>query len=85
MIYIAFTCMVNVHTVHAIYVLGDGKTHYIEKNQLVGNHMIIAVNEAFSVLNTISKLRMLPTDQNCTIHFNFTFIPPSKVHVSLIV
>ena len=59
--------------------LGDGKTHYIKK-QLVKHHKtIIAVNEAFSVPNTISKLRMLPIEQNCAIHFNFTIIPPSTV------
>ena len=58
--------------------LGDGKTHYI-KQQL--SHSIasltIAVNEAFTPLNAISKLRTLPHNQkNCAIFFNFTMLPP---------
>ena len=67
-----------------IYSLGDGKTHYI-KRQLHGNRssLVIAVNESFSPLNAISKLRMLPRNKSCNVFFNFTIVP-SIVSVYLI-
>ena len=53
--------------------VGDGKTHYI-KSQLNGSQhsLVIAVNESFTVLNAILKLRSLPRDESCKIFFNFT-------------
>ena len=56
---------------------GDGKTHHI-KEGLSGCHSTtIAVNEAFSVVNAINKLRKLPPDkENCIIYFNFTLLSP---------
>ena len=53
--------------------IGDGKTHYI-KNQLHGSQhsLVIAVNESFTLLNAILKLRSLPRDKSCKIFFNFT-------------
>ena len=57
---------------------GDGKTHYIKK-QLAHSSasLTIAVNEAFTPLNAITKLRTLPLKQkNCAIFFNFTMLPP---------
>ena len=58
--------------------LGDGKTHYI-KQQLDRSltSLTIAVNESFTPLKAISKLRTLPLNQkNCAIFFNFTMWPP---------
>ena len=59
-----------------IYSLGDGKTHYI-KRQLHGNQpsLVIAVNESFSPLNAILKLRPLPRNRSCNVFFNFTIVP----------
>ena len=56
--------------------LGDGKTHYINK-QLQGNqpYLIISVNELFSPLNAILKLRSLPRNESCNVFFNFTILP----------
>ena len=57
---------------------GDGKTHYIQQ-QLAHSpaSLTVSVNEAFTPLNAISKLRILPLDQNnCAIFFNFTMLPP---------
>ena len=57
---------------------GDGKTHYIQQ-QLAHSpvSLTISVNEAFTPLNAISKLRSLLLDQNdCAIFFNFTMLPP---------
>ncbi len=59
---------------------GDGKTHYI-KSQLeqCSDARTIAVNEAFTALNAINKLRSLPlTKKNCGIFFNFTVLPPGE-------
>ena len=52
---------------------GDGKTHYI-RQQLVQSpaKLTIAVNEAFSPLSAIKKLRSLPSNvKDCAIFFNF--------------
>ena len=57
---------------------GDGKTHYI-KQQLANSlaSMTVSVNEAFTPLKAISKLKKLPLNQrNCAIFFNFTMLPP---------
>ena len=57
---------------------GDGKTHYI-KEQLATSpaQLTIAVNEAFTPLKAISKLRSLPINQGrASIFFNFTMLPP---------
>ena len=56
--------------------IGNGKTHYIQQ-QLAdsSNSRTIAVNEAFTPRNAISKLRTLPLKQkNCAIFFNFTIL-----------
>ena len=58
------------------YMAGDGKTHYI-KGQLSRSPLccIIAVNEAFTPLSAIRKLRHLPSEQpDCAIFFNFTLL-----------
>ena len=58
--------------------VGDGKTHYI-KQQLAqcAAGLTVAVNEAFTPLNAINKLRTLPLNQrHCGIFFNFTMLPP---------
>ena len=56
--------------------LGDGKTHYI-KRQLHKDQpsLVITVNESFSPLNAILKLRKLPRNKTCNIFFNFTIVP----------
>ena len=62
---------------------GDGKTHYI-KSQLASSQasLTIAVNEAFTPLSAIKKLRSLPlTLKDCAIFFNFTMLPPTGVSV----
>ena len=64
---------------------GDGKTHYI-KQQLPSSpaSVTIAINEAFTPLSAIKKLRDLPlTQKNCAIFFNFTTLPPEdRTHAS---
>ena len=57
---------------------GDGKTHYIQQQLAYSPaSLTIAVNEAFTPLKAISKLRTLPLNQkNCAIFFNFTMLPP---------
>ena len=58
--------------------LGDGKTHYIER-QLAEcpAQLKIAVNEAFTPLSAIKKLCQLPTETpGCGVFFNFTLLPP---------
>ena len=42
------------------------------------NHQVtIAINEAFTSLSAIERLRTLPRDaRNCAIFFNFTVFPP---------
>ena len=60
------------------HVAGDGKTHYI-KRQLKQHpsSCTISVNEAFTPLGAIKKLRRLPYDKpDCAIFFNFTLLPP---------
>ena len=55
---------------------GDGKTHYIKKQLQGAQHsLVIAVNESFSPLNAILKLRSLTRDESCSIFFNFTIVP----------
>ena len=61
-----------------LFLPGDGKTHYIQQQLAYSpTSLTIAVNEAFTPLNVISKLRTLPLNQkNCAIFFNFTMLPP---------
>ena len=57
--------------------IGDGKTHYI-KSQLkqIDEHVVIAVNEAFTPVRAISKLCSLSLkNPGCAIYFNFTMLP----------
>ena len=57
---------------------GNGKTHYIKK-QLAkcSQEITIAVNEGFSTLKAITKLRhSLLYKKNVGIFFNFTILPP---------
>jgi len=60
---------------------GDGKTHYI--NKYIEEHddpyLVVAVNESFTPLNAISKLRNLQQNCRCIIFFNFTVVPPTMV------
>ena len=55
---------------------GNGKTHYILKqlSQSPGP-LTIAVNEAFTALSAIKKLKSLPLVKDCAIFFNFTILP----------
>ena len=55
---------------------GDGKTHYImqQLSQSAGP-LTIAVNEAFTPLSAIKKLKSLPLVKDCAIFFNFTILP----------
>ena len=57
---------------------GNGKTHYIKKQlSHCSEQITIAVNEAFSPLTAITKLRSLTLYQsNVGIFFNFTILPP---------
>ena len=58
--------------------VGDGKTHYIKEQMKLSSHSLtIAVNEAFTPLNAIKKLRSLsPSLRDCAIFLNFTMLPP---------
>ena len=58
--------------------VGDGKTHYIKKQlALCSVHKTIALNEAFTLSNAISKLRSIPLYlNNVGLFFNFTILPP---------
>ena len=67
-----------------LFLIGDGKTHYIKK-QLHSPYLIIAVNESFTFLSVISKLRKLPVDKRCAVFFNFTIIPlPVSLHAQYV-
>ena len=57
---------------------GDGKTHYIKQQLRRSSHSLtIAVNEAFTPLSAIKKLRTLPPSQrDCAVFLNFTMLPP---------
>ena len=61
-----------------LFQIGDGKTHYIQK-QLGPHCVVITINESFTPLSAILKLRSLVQDYNknlaCTIFFNFTVVP----------
>jgi hypothetical protein len=59
---------------------GDGKTHYIKKQlQRSSCSVTISVNEDFTPVGAIQKLRRLPpTQENCAVFFNFTMIPPGE-------
>ena len=61
-----------------LFRLGDGKTHYIKEQMKESSHtVIIAVNEAFTSLGVIQKLRKLPlSHRDCSAFLNFTLLPP---------
>ena len=68
----------SVYDVAVSWLLGDGKTHYI-KSQLrkSDSSVTIVVNEAFTPLKAITKLRSLPLEnEKCGIFFNFTMLHP---------
>ena len=69
-----------VYTLIYMYVpaSGDGKTHYIkEQLRKSSTSLTVAVNEAFTPLSAIKKLRKLhPSQRNCAIFLNFTMLPP---------
>ena len=55
---------------------GDGKTHYIMQQLCQSpGPLTIAVNEAFTPLSAIKKLKSLPLVKDCAIFFNFTILP----------
>ena len=62
------------------YCLGTGKTYHIRDKMktIPENHQVtIAINEAFTTVSAIERLRTLPRDaRNCAIFFNFTIFPP---------
>ena len=68
------------------YCLGTGKTHYIRdklKNVPETHQVTIAINEAFTSVSAIERLRTLPRDaRDCTIFFNFTVLPPMVSTIS---
>jgi hypothetical protein len=58
---------------------GDGKSHFIQKEMKkmdVKKSIVITVNELFSPLTAINKLKSLALHGKSIIHFNFTFLPP---------
>ena len=61
--------------------IGGGKTYFI-KDKLAASSasVVIAINEAYTTLAAIKKLRCLPYKPDCAIHINF-LIPP---HVSIL-
>ena len=58
--------------------IGNGKTHYIKKRlEECAEQITIAVNEGFTPLKAINKLRSLPLYKiNVGLFFNFTLLPP---------
>ena len=66
--------------------VGDGKTHYIKEQMKLSSHSLtIAVNEAFTPLNAIKKLRRLsPSQKDCAIFLNFTMLPPGVSYLNLL-
>lgn len=60
---------------------GDGKTHYIKRKlNFCSACCSISVNESFTPIGAIKKLRQLPTNQpNCAVFFNFTLLPRGKL------
>lgn len=72
-----FCLLMNFYVIIAIKT-GNGKTHYIKKQLAKCTEQItIAINEAFSLSNAISKLRSVSfSKDNVGIFFNFTVLPP---------
>lgn len=68
--------LIELNNYHIVYV-GSGKTHYIKRKlKKCSEHITIAINEAFTPLSAISKLRSLPLyTTNIGLHFNFTILP----------
>ena len=55
---------------------GDGKTHYITQQLSQSRGPLnIVVNESFTPLSAIKKLKKLPLIKECSIFFNFTIVP----------
>lgn len=65
-----------------LLLLGDGKTHFINKKMKEANcHLTIAINEAFSMSRAIEEFKSIPfSSENVAIHFNFMLLP-TKVKV----
>ena len=61
--------------------IGNGKTYYIQKRLSdCSKHITIAMNEAFTPLNAIKRLRSLPLYQdNIGLFFNFNVLQPIEV------
>ena len=72
-----FNCRSNSY-ISVMFFAGDGKTHYIKEQLCSSSYSVtIAVNEAFTSLGAIQKLRMLPlTQKGCNVFLNFTMLPP---------
>ena len=64
------------------YHLGDGKTHYI-KNQFNQSSVVLAINESFSICRILTILNSLDDTNECTIHFNFTLLPPGVCLINM--
>ena len=73
-----------------MFISGDGKSHYIRnKLQMCSFQVAIPVNESFSPLSVITRLRLLPLNTEVSesevygIFFNFTMCYPkvSSIHV----
>ena len=60
---------------------GNGKTYCIMKQLLkYKKYAVIAINEAFTPLLAINKLRALqPSAQNCCVYFNVTLLPQVRI------
>lgn len=70
-----------------MHAVGNGKTHYI-KNNLAGcdEQLTIAMNEGFTPLLAINKLRSLsPFKKHIGLFFNFTILPPGVSYLPNIV
>ena len=67
-----------------MFISGDGKSHYIRnKLQMCSFQVAIPVNESFSPLSVITRLRLLPLNTEASesevygIFFNFTICYPN--------
>lgn len=69
------------------YNVGNGKTHYIKKKLASCVEQVnIAVNEGFTPLRAINKLRSLsPFEKNVGLFFNFTILPPDVSYHALMI
>ena len=46
--------------------------------------MVLAINESFSICRILTKLNSLDDTNDCTIHFNFTLLPPGVCLINCI-